>query len=1154
MSKTMIGRRFTSPTTFTEEAWGPVHFAPRTVKSLGGSSAPGTVVAPTTWSQTAVDMLASKYARRAGVPLQTIPVLEVGVPAWLCRRVAKEGTAFGAETDFRQVFARIAGCWAYWGWRLGYFTGEAEARAFFDEARFGIAAQFFAPASPQWFNTGLYWAYGITGPGSGQHAIKLDWKKSGCPIAFQWDKGGAVKDAEWHGDGWKERGDKHGDPVEECGLSYIRPAAHACFILGVTDDLLEPGGIYDGITREARVFKFGGGAGGNFSRLRGEGEPLSGGGRSSGPLSFLRINDAGGGAIKSGGVTRRAAKMVIMDVDHPDIEAFVEWKATEEFRVAAMVAGSRMLCDVLPKVRNGEWDGEGAEYLPKGFAERVAWAATVDEEALYPPTPFTTHFEGKDSAYYAVGGQNANNSVRVTKAFMDAVDANADWNLIRRTDGGVAKTIKARDLWRNICRAAYTSADPGVQHHTTINDWNPVPESGEIRASNPCSEFNFLDDTACNLASLRLTRFLNPDGTFDLDAYRHFVRLLTVALDVTVSMAGYPSAEVAEGSRKFRSLGLGYADLGAFLMRKGIAYDSDAGRAWCAAVTSLMHSACTEASADLAGRLGAYPEFEKNKEHHLRVVSNHAAFAYRFADPTGPHTYWGLSVEPPSFDSKLVAREVVAAVDVWAGEAVAAFQEQGMRNAQLTLLAPTGTIGYVLDCDTFGIEPDFALVKDKKLVGGGYIKVANQSVGPALKALGYDSRAEAEILFHLFGSRRLPDELAEAKLTAVGLRPVDVHTVRCAVPSSSTLDEAFRAVHQSVWAELRPAESLAQDLDANGEWSPTLFVVRALTGADVGPARKIVAEMNRDTFGYGTVEGAPGLSGKDYPVFSCASVCGAGTQFLSAEAHVTMMAAAQPSLSGAISKTINLPATALPNDVDRVYRLALALGCKCIALYIDGSKFSQPLNAAVFGSIGTKFEAVALEAKKLEGVTGIPVEFEDVSVPIPIRADDRKANPPTPDPRRLKRGERERLPSRRAGETIEVKIGGQKFFFRTSVYPDGRCGEVFIDCVKEGGTLRATANALAIAVSLGLQYGVPLEKFVDTFAGMRFEPAGVVQGHERVKMASSFLDLMARELGITFLGRDELAHVQLAPPPDGDDGPADDEGRTANSWTARRSG
>jgi adenosylcobalamin-dependent ribonucleoside-diphosphate reductase len=834
-------------------------YEPRTITDPG-TGEQITIGAPTHWSDHAVTILATKYRRKTGVP--------VGAEPWrlpLSLAPIPRGTpATGGETSARQIFHRLAGCWASWGTELGYFDPR-NARVFADEIVAMLEQQRAAPNSPQWFNTGLHWAYGIEGAAQGHYAIT--------------DEG-----------------------VSACTNAYERPQVHACFIQPVADDLCSDAGIMGLAQREAKLFKFGSGTGTNFSAIRGLGEPLSGGGVSSGLLSFLSIGNAVAGAVKSGGTTRRAAKMVTVDVDHPDIEEFIGWKEKEERKIAALIAGG--------------FGGVGFE----------------------------------TEAHATVGGQNANNSVRVGDDFMYAVERDDQWDLIRRTDGKVGKTVSAVALWDKICTAAHACADPGLQFDTTINEWHTCPESGRINASNPCSEYMFLDNTACNLASLNLAAFLRDDGVFDVGGFQHAVRLWSVVLDVSVSMAGYPSEAIAEESRKFRTTGLGYTNLGGALMRKGIPYASARGEEWCSFVTSFMAAAAWRTSAELAQLLGPFPAYAANKEHVLAVLSRHRD----------------------------------AAGMLWAGdwaEAIEAVATHGARNAQTTLLAPTGTISYVLGCSSTGIEPVFSLRAEKQLAGSGSFSLGCPAADAYLGAAP--------------GERRTYD----------------------------------------------PAD----------------------------------------------------------PVLACANA-------ITPEAHLRMMAAAQPFLCGAISKTINMPAHATVEDVSQTYKHAWRLGLKAVAIYRDQSKTAQPLTS------------VAAEPDADGRVAAPPLPaFPPDSTPVepPVRGGSshfagyfvREDSPA------LARGERERPQLVHPSTTAKMVVGGVGHHFTVGQYSDGRPCEVFVVTGKQGSTVRGWADAFGVVLSLYLQAGGSLPLAVDKLRSRRFEPAGFVSGAPLgIRTATSPVDALSQLL------------------------------------------
>jgi ribonucleoside-diphosphate reductase alpha chain len=1051
------------------------------------------VEVPAAWSQVASDVLAQKYFRKAGVPARLKKVEENAVPSFLWRSVA-DTEALAAlpekerqvgETSAKQVLDRLAGTWTYWGWKGGYFDSEADASAFFDELRYMLAMQVAAPNSPQWFNTGLHWAYGIDGPSQGHYYVD-----------FQTGK------------------------LTKSKSSYEHPQPHACFIQGIADDLVNEGGIMDLWVREARLFKYGSGTGSNFSSLRGEGEKLSGGGKSSGLMSFLKIGDRAAGAIKSGGTTRRAAKMVVVDIDHPDIEQYIDWKVTEEQKVASLVTGSRInqrhLRAVLKACVNCEGSGDDCfdpdknpvlrreikaarrNAVPDNFIRRVIQFAKQGYTDLEFPI-YDTDWDSE--AYLTVSGQNSNNSVRVTDEFLKAVEADGDWDLTWRTrPGKVAKTLKARALWEKVGYAAWASADPGLQFHSTVNDWHTCAASGAIRASNPCSEYMFLDDTACNLASLNFLAFLNREtGRLDVASYEHAVRLWTIVLEISVLMAQFPSKEIALRSYEYRTLGLGYANVGGLLMSSGIPYDSEAGRAICGALTAIMTGVAYATSAEMAALLGAFPGFKKNREAMLRVIRNHRRAAH--GEKTG---YEKVATPPVRLDHAACPDPVLIehAKRAW-DRALTLGEAHGYRNAQATVVAPTGTIGLVMDCDTTGIEPDFALVKFKKLAGGGYFKIINRAVPEALRVLGYSPAEIAEIEAYAVGHGGLANAPAinHTTLTAKGFTPEAIEKVEKALPTAFDIKFVF---NKWTLGEEFCREQLGiapEDLV-----SPTLDLL-----AHLGFGKREIEAANIHACGAMTVEGAPHLKAEHYPVFDCANPCGrTGKRFLSVDSHIRMMAAAQPFISGAISKTINMPNEATVEDCKAAYLLSWKLGLKANALYRDGSKLSQPLNSQLIADEDEEEEAVeAFIEKPAAARAGALAEriVEKVVERITVIR------------------ERERMPDRRKGYTQKAVVGGHKLYLRTGEYDDGRLGEIFIDMHKEGAALRSILNNFAIAVSLGLQYGVPIEEYVDAFTFTRFEPSGPVQGNDSIKYATSILDYVFRELAVSYLGRFDLAHV-----------------------------
>ena len=1084
-----IDRRFTKA---SKDAYAALEFRTTTseIRNPDGSVvfALEGVEVPNGWSQVASDVLAQKYFRKAGVPAALKPVKEKGVPEFLWRSIPDEkalaempeGERFGGETSAKQVFDRLAGTWAYWGWKGGYFSTEADAKSYFDEMRFMLAAQMSAPNSPQWFNTGLHWAYGIDGPSQGHFYVDFE---SGKLVRSK--------------------------------TAYEHPQPHACFIQSVTDDLVNEGGIMDLWTREARLFKCGSGTGTNFSSLRGFNEPLGGGGKSSGLMSFLKIGDRAAGAIKSGGTTRRAAKMVICDMDHPDIEAFINWKVVEEQKVASLVAGSKMheakLNDIFEAIR--QWDGKEADAfdpkvnpalkaaikgakktaIPETYVKRVLDYAKQGYTAIEFPT-YDTDWDSE--AYNTVAGQNSNNSVRVTDSFLEAVKKDQPWELLRRTDGKVAKTVNARELWDQIGHAAWACADPGIQFHDTVNAWHTCPADGEIRGSNPCSEYMFLDDTACNLASMNLLTFLH-DGEFDVDGYVHATRLWTVTLEISVLMAQFPSEAIAKRSYEFRTLGLGYANIGGLLMNMGHSYDSDEGRALCGALTAIMTGVSYATSAEMAGEQGPFPGYAKNADHMLRVIRNHRRAAY--GESTG---YEGLAVAPVPLDHANCpdGRLINMAHAAW-DEALAEGEKSGYRNAQVSVIAPTGTIGLVMDCDTTGIEPDFALVKFKKLAGGGYFKIINQSVPAALAKQGYGSAQIEEIVSYAVGHGSIGNAPAinHTALIGHGFGEAEIAKVEAALATAFDIRFVFNQWTLGVdfcTGTLGIPEAKLND--------PTFDLLRHL-----GFSKGQIEAANNHVCGTMTLEGAPHLREEHYAIFDCANPCGKiGKRYLSVDSHIHMMAAAQSFISGAISKTINMPNDATIEDCLAAYDLSHSLGVKANALYRDGSKLSQPLSAALIDEDDDELEEALIEAPAGEKATILAEKLVEKVIY-----------------REVAKG-RSKLPERRKGYTQKAIVGGHKVYLRTGEYQDGKLGEIFIDMHKEGAAFRAMMNNFAIAISVGLQYGVPLEEYVEAFTFTRFEPAGMVQGNDSIKNATSILDYIFRELAVSYLDRTDLAHVK----------------------------
>lgn len=1027
------------------------------------------VMAPEGWSTVAVDILAQKYFRRTGVPQLNekgeIILDEKGRPV------------LGSENDARQVFNRLAGCWTSWGERYGYFTSKDDAEAFQDEIAYMLSHQMAAPNSPQWFNTGLFTSYGLSGDPQGHFFVDPKTKK-----------------------------------LAKSSSAYERPQPHACFIQSVKDDLVNNGGIMDLWQKEARLFKYGSGTGTNFSSIRGEGEKLSGGGYSSGLMSFLRIGDRAAGAIKSGGTTRRAAKMVCLDLNHPDIEEFVTWKVKEERKVASLVTGSK-ICEkhvknIMKAITSSALSGD-ARFSPKENAE----LRSVLKEAHRDMVPMnyvsrtielakqgfeSIEFEVYDTdwnseAYSTVSGQNSNNSVRIPNKFFEALEKDSDWELFGRSDKKVVKKIKARDLWNLINEAAWQCADPGVQYDDTINEWHTCPQDGRINASNPCSEYMFLDDTACNLASLNLVKFIDPvTHMFDVERYIHACELWTVVLEISVLMAQFPSQEIAERSFKFRTLGLGYANIGALLMIMGIPYDSEKGRNITAALTAIMGGIAYKTSALMAKEHGPFEGYEKNKSDMLRVIRNHR----RAVHAASHDEYEGLTIRPQALNAdKVDSYLVTAAKKAW-DDALLFGEKHGYRNAQTTVLAPTGTIGLVMDCDTTGIEPDFSLVKFKKLAGGGYFKIINQSVPAALRSLGYNEDHIEAITKYAVGYGTLvgSPSVTHADLRAKGFTDEKITSVESSLASAFDITFAFN--RYSVGDDFIRDVLKIPEVKLN---DPSFNLLK-----EIGFTDEEIRKANDFVCGTMSVEGAPHLKNEHLPVFDCASRCGRyGTRVISAEGHIRMMAAAQPYLSGAISKTINMTNDCSIKDIAEAYKLSWNLMVKANAIYRDGSKLSQPLNAAAFNELAimdmdeTQTNKVMMVAEKLVE----KVIYKEVSA-------------------------RRSLPNRRLGYTQKANVGGHKVYLRTGQYDDGSLGEIFIDMHKEGAAYRSLMNCFSIAISLGLQYGVPLEEFVDAFTFTRFEPNGMVTGHDNIKMATSVVDYIFRELACRYLGRFDLVHVK----------------------------
>ena len=1079
---------------------------------------------------------AQKYMRKAGVPAALRKVPEEGVPTWLQRCAPDEEKLqkmdvedrFGSESDGRQLFRRLAGTWTYWGWKHGYFASEGDARAYFDEMCYLIASQRSAPNSPQWFNTGLHWAYGIEGPAQGHWYV---------------------------------------DPVTEEDMrsvnAYEHPQPHACFIQSVSDSLVGDSSSIMGLwNREALLFKFGSGTGSNFSNIRGAGEPLSGGGTSSGLLSFLKIGDRAAGAIKSGGTTRRAAKMVTLDLDHPDIEEYIGWKLSEEEKVSALVAGSAALQKHCNAVLGACWDGEELSLDPQNnpalkSAMIKAIQASVPQPHLQRMLDLAKHgwksveFDVMDTdwqgeAYGTVSGQNSNNSVRVPEEFMDAVKSGGEWDLFFRTEKEKAanegrapvphRSLDAAQLWNDIAYTAWACADPGIQFDTTINEWHTCPEGGRINGSNPCSEYMFLDDTACNLASINLLHYYDMDSqTFDVEGFRHSCRLWTTTLEISVLMAQFPSQAISRKSYDYRTLGLGFCNIGSMLMHMGIPYNDPRGYAICGAISAIMTGESYATSADLASFLGPFPEYGENAEHMLRVMRNHRRAAYN----VDADEYEGLSIAPMGIDSKKCPKDLLeAARTVW-DHALAMGEEHGYRNAQTTVIAPTGTIGLVMAADTTGVEPQFSLVQYKTLAGGGSLRIINKGVPTALKRLGYSDTEAQEIVDHVMGTASLE------RCESVSLQRLQ---------DAGFSDGEFAKVHaniESVW-------------DARSMFAPHILGEEFCTGVlgiskedcdnpffdtlgHIGFSAAEIEEANTHVFGHLSIEDAPHLKAEHLAVFDCATPGGkSGTRCIDWDAHVLMMAAAQPFISGAISKTINMPSDATIDDVRAAYDLSHSTMNKACAVYRDGSKLSQPL-------MNSLVDMSSIEEEEEEEIVTVKKAVKQVAEALPLP--EAKAAPIAEAFVHSYIATRQPLPAVRDSRTMKASVGGHTVYLTSSKYDDGRLGEIMITTSKEGAAWRSLLNQFAIAVSIGLQYGVPLDAFVKSFTFQKFEPSGMVAGgSNRVKMATSLVDYIFRELAIDYLGRNDLAHVSeedlevtsISRPEITEDGVARNQGESRN--------
>ncbi|MFT4261411.1 MAG: vitamin B12-dependent ribonucleotide reductase [Candidatus Woesearchaeota archaeon] len=1051
---------------FTTKGVSPYSMVEYDIRSSVIRNADGSVVyemnnieVPKSWSQVATDILAQKYIRKKGVPQRNSDG---------SFKLDENGNkVLGAENSIKQVAHRLAECWMQWGKRHNYFASDEDAEVFYDETVYMLINQMTAPNSPQWFNTGLAEVYGIRGSAQGHYYCDPDTGE-----------------------------------LKKSDDAYTRPQPHACFIQSLKDDLVNQGGIFDLVTREARIFKYGSGTGTNFSNLRGKGEKLSGGGASSGLMSFLHIFDRAAGAIKSGGTTRRAAKMVCLDLDHPDIESFIEWKVKEEQKVAALVSGSLTNKTYLKEIMEIAISKKSIDLkenqelrkaikkaldanVPINYVQRVLQLVKQGQKDV-DFVVMDTHYESE--AYLTVSGQNSNNSIRVPNSFFEALQQDKDWDLINRTDKSVSKSVSARALWDKIAYSAWMSADPGVQYDTTINEWHTCPTDGRINGSNPCSEYMFLDDTACNLASINLIKFYDKETKmFKVDEFKHAVRIWTTILEISVLMAQFPSPEIAKKSYQYRTLGLGFANIGSLLMVQGLAYDSDKGRAVAGAISSIMGGESYATSAEIASVKGPFERYPHNKESMMRVMRNHRRAAYN----ERPSEYEGLTVKPVGINQEVCPSYLAsAAKNAW-DKAINLGEQHGFRNAQVTVIAPTGTIGLVMDCDTTGVEPDFALVKFKKLAGGGYFKIVNQSVPPALKNLGYSDEEVDKIIKYAIGSGNLKDSphINIESLKEKGFTDEKISAIEASLPTSFELKYAF-----TKWTL---GDDFLEELGFSEEQinNPSLNVLEAL-----GFSKKEITEAEEYICGTMTVEGAPGLKEEHLSVFDCANKCGKkGQRFISVMGHIKMMAAVQPFISGAISKTINMDKDCSIKEVEDAYMDSWKLMIKAVALYRDSSKLSQPLNA----SSEDEAELLMLQQEDDIDETITPKQINDLAI-----------------------SKQRKLPAKRYGFVQGAVVGGQKVYLRTGEYEDGTLGEIFLDTYKEGASYGALLNCFAVAVSKGLQHGVPLSEFVESFTFTRFEPSGMVAGHPSIKSATSILDYVFRVLGYEYLGRSDFVHVK----------------------------
>lgn len=1004
---------------------------------------------PEFWSINAVNIFANKYLRKRGVPKQSVKVFEAGLPEWLQRCVPAPETEFTTEISAKQVIHRIVGAWTYWGWKGKYFDNEEEAKIFFDELQYAMLHQICFPNSPQFFNTGIHWAYGIEGtPTNEQYYVDPETEK-----------------------------------VCKSTVGYERPQPHACFILGIEDKLIGEHGILDTWMREGMLFKFGSGSGINASKWREKGASLSGGGVSSGVINFLSVGDTSAGAIKSGGTTRRAAKMIVLDIDHPEIEKFISWKTEEEHKMACLVAGSNIIKYHLHAIAEAFKKTNTIENNPY-LLFRVQLALKdglldntinrlLDKLAnklpINDPVIFDSDWRGE--AYASITGQNANNSVLITDNFMNAMLAGENFNLIGRVANQPIATLPAKDLWNSIVENAYLTADPGVQYRNTINSWNTCDEE-EIVATNPCAEYMFLNDTACNLCSFRLTAFLKNDNQFDIEGFCHFVHLFTVALEISVYMAQFPSKSIAQRSYDYRTLGLGFADLGGLLLSLGLPYDSDEGRALARDIAALLTGQAYKTSAIMAAKLGPFPRFKFNKSSMMRIMRNHARYINALDSD-----YENLNLVPTKNNTITPLNDSV--ITLWK-EVLELGNQYGYRNAQTTAIAPTGTIGLCMGCDTTGCEPFFSLITYKQMLEGGTIMLTSNAVTRALKYLDYSPQEISDICSYIEGTKKLTNKAPINHYTlAKFCSEKAIMQIESQIPNSFSLRDVF---HANVFDKID---------DISRRKLNILFTPEEI---------QLTEEL---LYGKHTIEGAPHIKAKHLPIFDCAVTCGKfGHRYIHWTAHVKMLGAMSPIISGGLSKTVNLPRSATRKEVSECYLLAWRLGVKACALYVDGCKASQPLNLHTRTTEGVSLDKVRLILEEIAFIL-IQQGYSDADL-IKKRLFERigrKAN-------------KRSLPMKRGGYSRKVYIGQEmeKFILRTGEYEDGSVGEIFITAGQGSPSYKELLNSIAILISLALQYEVPLEEIAHLLHGLDFAPNGSVTGHESINNTSSVVSLVIEDL------------------------------------------